>query len=338
MSNAIVIDRLRKTFGPKVAVDDVSFVVPTGSLVGFIGPNGAGKTTTIRMIMSILFPDSGGLEVLGKRSAVESKDRIGYLPEERGVYRKMRAGEFVIYAARLKGLSSADATRLSKEWIARVGLGEAYSKKCMELSKGMQQKIQFICAVIHQPDLIILDEPFSGLDPVNSRLLRDLIDEQHKAGRTIIFSTHQMYQAEQLCDRIVMIHQGVKRLDMTPAEIQRTFDPRTLIIEPFEVGQGEVGQAAMAEARGALSRVAGVASIEAVGRVLEVTITPERAPSTVLAACAEALPCRRAEVRRVSLEDIFVDIVQGTAATREQRQSFREALAAGATGADRSGD
>jgi ABC-2 type transport system ATP-binding protein len=235
-------------------------------------------------------------------------------------------------------LSSADATRLAKEWIARVGLGEAYSKKCMELSKGMQQKIQFICAVIHQPDLIILDEPFSGLDPVNSRLLRDLIDEQHKAGRTIIFSTHQMYQAEQLCDRIVMIHQGVKRLDMTPDEIQRTFDPRTLIIEPFDIGQAGLGQAAMGEARSVLSRVSGVAGVEAVGRVLEVTITPDRAPSTVLAACAEALPCRRAEVRRVSLEDIFVDIVQGSAATREQRQSFREALAAGATGADRSGD
>lgn len=334
MSNAIVLTNLRKTFGPKVAVDGLSLTIPTGSLVGFIGPNGAGKTTTIRMIMSILFPDSGELEVLGKRSAVESKDRIGYLPEERGVYRKMRAGEFVQYMGELKGLDRATAAKRSRDWIARIGLGEAFAKKCMELSKGMQQKVQFISAVIHEPELIILDEPFSGLDPVNSRLLRDLIDEQHKAGRTIIFSTHQMSQAEALCDRIVMVHQGVKRLDMTPREIQQKFDPRTLIIEPLDP---------TTDWRGALSQVPGVAAIDRIERVLEVSLSDGADASRTLAACAGMVPCRRAEIRRVSLEDIFIDIVEGSQATRDQRERLREAIrgsgAPALVGAgDRSGD
>ncbi len=316
MSVAIKLEAVRKTFGAKVAVEGLDLEIPQGSMTGFIGPNGAGKTTTIRMIMSILFPDSGTLSVLGRRSAVESKDRIGYLPEERGVYRKMKVGDFVQYMARLKGMSTQDSKAASNQWLDRVGLGDVRVKKCMELSKGMQQKVQFISAVIHHPELIILDEPFSGLDPLNARLLRDLIDEQHQAGRTIIFSTHQMSQAEAICDRVVMIHQGVKRLDMTPKEIASQFDPRTLIVEPVH----EDAEPALVESLPQVERV------EQVERVWEVSLKPGAEASEALAGVASRVPCRRVEVRRVSLEDIFIDIVEGRQATREQRQKLREAL------------
>src|SRR5262245_37757659 len=161
MPDAITIRGVRKTFGSKVAVDNLDLTIPQGSLYGFIGPNGAGKTTAIRMIMSILFPDRGELSVLGKASAVESKDRIGYLPEERGGYRKMRVGPFLAYMARLKGVDGGRVDLKVREWLDRVGLKDVYRKKCEELSKGMSQKVQFIAAVIHEPDLIILDEPFS---------------------------------------------------------------------------------------------------------------------------------------------------------------------------------
>ena len=239
MPDAIVIKGVTKTFGPKVAVQSLDLVVPTGSLCGFIGPNGAGKTTTIRMIMSIIFPDSGEISVLGRPSAIESKDRIGYLPEERGVYRKMRVLPFLTYMAQLKGLDRAPARKKAREWLGRVDLGDVGKKKCEELSKGMQQKVQFISAVIHEPDLLILDEVFSGLDPMNRRLMRDLMNEQSQAGRTIVFSTHAMYEAEQLCDRVFMIHRGVKVLDDTLDGIRARFDPKTIVVEPANGGAGD---------------------------------------------------------------------------------------------------
>ena len=192
MTNAIEIHGVTKTFGPKTAVKDLDLVIPEHALYAFIGPNGAGKTTTIRMIMSILFPDKGEISVLGKASAVESKDRIGYLPEERGLYKKMKVGSFLNYMGRLKGMDAGPLDKTVKDWLVRMGLAETYRKKCEELSKGMQQKVQFIAAVIHKPDLIILDEPFSGLDPVNRKLLRDLIDQERQRGCTLIFSTHAM--------------------------------------------------------------------------------------------------------------------------------------------------
>ena len=319
MEDAIVISGVTKTFGPKLAVDDLSLRVPRGSVTGVIGPNGAGKTTTIRMIMSIIFPDRGTLQVLGKASAVESKDRIGYLPEERGLYRKMKVGAMITYLARLKGIDSGAASRKAMEWLGRVELGDVARKRCEELSKGMQQKVQFIASVIHEPELLILDEVFSGLDPGNRRLMRELIDEQHKKGRTILFSTHAMYEAEQLCDRILMIHQGRKALDMPLAEVWRKFDPRAIVAEP----EGPVDATRY-------ERVPGVAYARASGKGVEFGLAPGAAPGPVMAALVGGGEFRSVSLKRPSLEDIFIDIVEADQETLSALRQDRElAVAAG---------
>ncbi|MFZ4575393.1 MAG: ABC transporter ATP-binding protein [Phycisphaerales bacterium] len=330
MADAITLKNLRKTFGTKVAVEGMNLSIPEGSLCGFIGPNGAGKTTTIRMIMSILFPDSGELSVLGKASAVESKDRIGYLPEERGLYKKMKVGPFLAYMAKLKGVDGAGLDAKVRTWLARVGLTEVYRKKCEELSKGMQQKVQFVSSVIHEPDLIILDEPFSGLDPVNSRMLRELIDEQHQAGRTIIFSTHQMPQAEALCDRVVMIHQGRKVLDDSPAGIRSKFDPRTVAVEPVSPIDPAL-----------LARIPGVRSVEPRGKVLDLHAAQGADLGSIMSAACAAAPLHRVEIVRPSLEDIFIDIVQQTMKPEEREKllaSLRSPMASLASSLEGGGD
>ncbi len=317
MTDAISLRGVRKTFGPKVAVRDLDLVVPRGSLYGFIGPNGAGKTTTIRMIMSILFPDRGTIEVLGHASAFDAKDRIGYLPEERGVYRKMKVGSFLRYMGHLKGVDRRHAVA---RWLERVGLAEVENKRCEELSKGMQQKIQFIAAVIHEPDLLILDEPFSGLDPVNMRLLRELIDAEHQRGATIIFSTHVMHQAEQLCDHIVMIHDGVKMLDDSLLEIRARHDPRLILFEPIDGSAGTGSR---------LARVDGVASVERAGERFQLTIENDIEPAVAMRDLIDAVPPARIELHRPSLEDVFVDIVteSGARTTDALRASLRDEAA-----------
>lgn len=322
VGDAVSIKGVTKTFGSKVAVSNLDLVVPQGSLYGFIGPNGAGKTTTIRMIMSIFFPDSGELEVLGKSSAVESKDRIGYLPEERGVYRKMKAGPFLMYVARLKGLDSKGLQTKVKGWLDRVGLADCFKKRCEELSKGMQQKVQFIASVIHEPDLIILDEPFSGLDPVNRRLLRSLIDEQHKAGRTLIFSTHAMFEAEQLCTHLFMINRGRKVLDAALGDIWRTYDPRIIHAEPLEGGL--VGGVSLDDAVGLKSgdprllgqfgfaaSMRGVAAVESSGSGVDLRLAPDADVGAIMSQLSQQVVLRRLELRRPNLEDIFIQLVGG---------------------------
>ncbi len=318
---AISIRALTKTFGPKLAVSNLDLVVPTGSLCGFIGPNGAGKTTTIRMIMSIIFPDSGELTVLGKSSAIESKDRIGYLPEERGVYRKMKVLPFLTYMAKLKGVDSGAARQKALNWLAKVGLGDVAKKKCEELSKGMQQKVQFISAVIHEPDLLILDEVFSGLDPVNRRLMRDLIHEQHAAGRTIVFSTHAMYEAEQLCDRVFMIHRGVKVLDDTLAGIRNRFDPKTIVVEPLS-DQTESGESAL----GLIRALPGISHAERDREGIVLNLTDGVPPSRIMAEIAALIPLRRIELKRVNLEDVFIDLVDGSDDDALSREDLRTTL------------
>jgi len=307
-TNAITIKGVTKTFGTKVAVSNLDLQIPTGKVTGFIGPNGAGKTTTIRMIMSIIFPDSGELSVLGKQSAVESKDRIGYLPEERGLYRKMKVGPFLTYIAKLKGVDGSAAEQKARAWLERVGLKETWKKKCEELSKGMQQKVQFISSVIHEPDLIILDEPFSGLDPVNRRLLRELIDEQHRAGRTIIFSTHAMFEAEALCDQIFMIHQGQKMLDGQLADIIAQFDPRALVVEASP-------EIETSSAIATLTRLSGFERVRPDRdrpTVLECTLAEGVTSQDAMRRVLDALPVRRLERKRAALEDIFIDVILST--------------------------
>jgi ABC-2 type transport system ATP-binding protein len=300
-ADAIVLEGITKTFGRKVAVNNLDLTIPRGGLYGFIGPNGAGKTTTIRMIMSVLFPDHGRISVLGHSSAMAAKDRIGYLPEERGIYKKMKVGAFLNYIARLKGFNAPDLRQRVRKWLERVGLGEVEGKRCEELSKGMQQKVQVLATIIHEPDLLILDEPFSGLDPVNMRLLRDLVLEQHRRGATIIFSTHVMIQAEQICEQVIMINEGVKVLDDTVTSIRTTYDPRSLLFEPRDADADLSPLQALPVVR-EISRSNGA---------FEISLHQGSDPSAAMQEIITTVPAARIERNRPSLEDIFVRIVTG---------------------------
>jgi ABC-2 type transport system ATP-binding protein len=295
---AISLRGVTKTFGSTVAVDALDLTVPKGALYGFIGPNGAGKTTTLRMIMSILFPDRGELEVLGRRAAIEAKDRIGYLPEERGVYRKMKVGAFLIYMARLKGVDAFSTPHVTA-WLERLGLPGVEDKRCEELSKGMLQKVQLIAAVLHEPDLLILDEPFSGLDPVNMRLLRDVIQAEHRRGATMLFSTHVMVQAEEICEHIVMLHRGRKVLDESLSSIRRRHDPRALIFEPFDRDADVT----------VLQRLDGVSNVSRDGVAYRIDMRDGSDPVGVMRSVAQTIPPARIELHRPSLEDIFIGLV-----------------------------
>ncbi|HSS21432.1 MAG TPA: ATP-binding cassette domain-containing protein [Pyrinomonadaceae bacterium] len=219
----VAIDRITKTFGDFKAVNDLSLAVYPGRVFGLLGPNGAGKTTTIRMIVNITAPDSGQINVFGRQITPELQDRIGYLPEERGLYKKMKVGDQIRYFAALKNLNGKEADLRIDRWLARLQLTEWKTKKASELSKGMQQKIQFINAVIHSPELLILDEPFSGLDPVSVDLLKEVILELKSAGKTIMFSTHQMEVAEKICDDICLINHSRKVLEGRIRDVKRSF-------------------------------------------------------------------------------------------------------------------
>src|SRR4249920_382640 len=207
---------LRKYFATQKAVDDISFTIDKGSIFGLLGPNGAGKTTLIRMITGIFFPDEGEIIFDGKKfDPINDAMNIGYMPEERGLYKKMKIGEQALYLAQLKGMSKADAMTRIKEWFIKFEMETWWNKKVEDLSKGMSQKLQFVTTVLHNPELIILDEPFSGLDPVNANLIKDEIFRLAKQGSTIIFSTHRMEQVEEICDHIVLVNKGQKILDGT---------------------------------------------------------------------------------------------------------------------------
>lgn len=215
---------LKKYFTTQKAVDDISFKVEKGAIFGLLGPNGAGKTTLIRMITGIFYPDEGSILFNGKNfNADNDSTRIGYMPEERGLYKKMKIGEQAIYLARLKGLSSSDALSQVKEWFTRFEMQSWWNKKIEDLSKGMAQKLQFVTTVVHRPELIILDEPFSGLDPVNANLIKDEIFRLASNGASVIFSTHRMEQVEEICDQIILINKGHKILDGTVSKIKREF-------------------------------------------------------------------------------------------------------------------
>jgi ABC-2 type transport system ATP-binding protein len=308
MDPAILLAGVTKTFGTTKAVCNLDLCVPRGALYGFIGPNGAGKTTSIRMMMAILFPDVGELTVLGHSSARDAKNRIGYLPEERGVYRRMRVGAFLTYMARLKDVPEAEVGSRVKGSLDRVGLLGTERKRCDELSKGMQQKVQLAAAIVHAPALLILDEPFSGLDPVSRRQLRDLILEEHRRGATVLFSTHVMPQAEEICQHVVMIHEGRKVLDEPLATIRRRYDPRTIRFDPLHP---EIDPTL------ALARVAGVERVDRVDGGFDVRLALGTEPGSAIQRITAAVAPARIEIARPRLEDVFIQIVsEGGAADR----------------------
>lgn len=230
------LQNLKKYYATQKAVDDISFSIPQGSIFGLLGPNGAGKTTLLRMITGIFYPDSGSILFEGKRfEPVKDIPLIGYMPEERGLYKKMKIGEQALYLAMLKGMNRHDAMKKIKEWFVKFEMQSWWNKKVDDLSKGMSQKLQFVITVLHEPRLLILDEPFSGLDPVNSNLIKDEIFKLSQRGTTIIFSTHRMEQVEEICDKIVLINKGKKILDGSVKQIK--FDCKENI---FKVGFNEI--------------------------------------------------------------------------------------------------
>lgn len=294
---AVRLNGIGKSFGSHRAVADLSLEVPRGSIYGFIGPNGSGKTTTIRMILHIFHPDEGKVEVLGEQSTRAANDRIGYLPEERGLYRKQTVRRVLHYFAALKGMKRSAAKTAIAEWLERMGLQDWADKKVEALSKGMAQKIQFIASVLAKPELLILDEPFSGLDPVNLEVIREAIIELKKQGTTIIFSTHDMNVAEKMCDRIFMIYKGRKVLDGELSQIQAAYGANI-----YHIGaDGDLGF---------VDSLADVEHVRDLGRYLEVRFTGDS--QTLLKELMERSTVRHFEIAKPSLHDIFVRIAAPT--------------------------
>ena len=316
MDTALELKGLTKVFGNVRAVDGIDLVVPPGAMYGIIGPSGAGKTTAIRMIMSILFPDSGTLSVLGHASASDAKDRIGYLPEERGVYRKMRVMAFLKFLAQLKGVPADAASARAAKLLARLGLADVGQKKCEDLSKGMLQRVQFVGSIINQPDLIILDEPFGGLDPVSVRLMKEVILEENHRGATILFSTHVMEHAEEMCKHIVMIHQGRKVLDEPMDGLRRQFDTRSVYLEPLD----------LAASLGVLQSLSVVESVKASNGGCTIRLRAESDPASAMRQIVNAVPPARIEFERIRLEDIFIRIVTGGGDADERESALRANL------------
>jgi ABC-2 type transport system ATP-binding protein len=299
-SPALHLDNVVKRFGAFAAVDGLSFSVAKGEIYGFLGPNGAGKTTTLRMILEITAPTSGRIEVLGSASAIKVRHRIGYLPEERGLYRKMRAADTIAYFAALRGMPGKEARARARDLLNRFGLGDFARSKNEALSKGMAQKVQLLSTIAHDPDILILDEPFSGLDPINQATLESLLRELKSAGKTIIFSTHTMQHAERLCDRFLIIAKGKKQFEGTLDEARRLFPPTLLIrtaddIAPLRAAPGVID---IAERGG-----------EGQARDYVVGLRTGADPNAVLSAAFEAgIRMTRFEHAGASLHDIFVQL------------------------------
>ena len=301
--SAIALDEVTKRFGTHLAVDRLSLEVPAGSVYGFIGPNGSGKTTTLRMILHILLPDSGRIQVFGDGRSGMVRDQIGYLPEERGLYKKMRVRRLLRYYGRLKGKPLSLIDKNINRWIDQMGLGAWLDKPVEALSKGMAQKVQFLAAVVAEPRLLILDEPFSGLDPVNADVLRDAVLEVRRAGTTIVFSTHDMGVAERMCDRIFMIFRGRKVLDGTLDEIQDAYGADTVRLRVD--GGADL-----------LRTLPEVASVNDHGQFQDVRVAGD--PQALLAALVGRTRVQQFEITRPSLHDIFVRIARPTPAELAQ--------------------
>ena len=291
--NIIELDGVSKTFGSVKAVNDLQLSVPKGSIYGFIGPNGSGKTTTIRMIMKIMYPDRGSIRINGREHDSRRLQNVGYLPEDRGLYKKMKLGELLQFHGELN--EGVDLKNRIDYWLDRLDLKAYKEKKVETLSKGMRQKLQFIATILHQPEIVILDEPFGGLDPVNADLMKDVILELQQKGATIIFSTHDMSVAERMCDYIFMIYKGKKVLDGTLNEIQDQYGNDTIRI------QSDLEAAA-------LEGIKGIESVNNFGKIQEVRVSSGADPQTILADLLKQTRIMRFEITKPSLNDIFIRI------------------------------
>jgi len=285
---------VNKAFGANYAVRELDFELPRGTVCGLLGPNGAGKTTAIRMILDILGPDSGRISVFGENVTPEVRDRIGYLPEERGMYQKMRVAEHLAFFGEIKGMRHGDAMREAGKWLERLGLAERADDRVESLSKGMQQKVQFIATVLHGPELLILDEPFSGLDPINADLMREIVVERKSEGATVLFSTHMIDDAERICDRVCMISGARKVLDGTLAEVKGLSGRQDVVIE--------------CEGSRTFLRHEIVESATDHGRRIEVRLRDGADPQDLLRAAVESgTRIDRFEIADPSLREIFLE-------------------------------
>ncbi len=291
----VSVDHVAKSFGKTMAVDDVSFEVKPGEIFGLLGPNGAGKTTTIRMILDIFKPDHGTISVLGGKMTDAKKEQIGYLPEERGLYKDVKVEDVVLYLAELKGMSRKTARARAAQYFEQLDLGAHKSKKVADLSKGLQQKVQVITTLIHQPDLIIIDEPFSGLDPVNTRLIQDMLTSERERGAAIIMSTHQMNLVEELCDRIVLINKGDSVLYGRIHDIRRRYADNTVRVT----------------IRGELPIMPGVEEISSKGHCHTLRLPVDMAPQSVLRLLSDSpdIVIESFELAIPTMDEIFVKVV-----------------------------
>jgi ABC-2 type transport system ATP-binding protein len=292
--DAIVLENVTKSYDAVTAVNAVSLKVRSGAILGLLGPNGAGKTTTIRMIMNILVPDEGSIRVQGELVNDSTRDKIGYLPEERGLYPRMKVLEIIVFLAALHGLTEAESRRRGKEWLERLGLTEWADKKLVDLSKGMQQKVQFITSVIHRPPVVILDEPFSGLDPVNAATIQEIMLDMRSQGSTIVLSTHRMEQVERLCDSICLIDKGRNVLDGELRAIKQSYGKNTLHVE-FTGSDSFLSHA-------------GIGQITRLITGVEAKLKPGADPQEILkAAVLAGAQITRFELLEPSLNEIFID-------------------------------
>lgn len=295
---ALQIEHISKSFNQFKAVDDVSFSLDEGKMFALLGPNGAGKTTTMRMIMNIIVPDAGAIRIFGEPFRESHKNLLGYLPEERGLYPKMKVLEHLQFLGEMKGLRAAEAKQLAREWLERFDLAERAQKKVMELSKGLQQKVQFIGTMLHSPRLLIVDEPFSGLDPVNTKFMKDVLLEMKKEGKTIILSTHMMEQAEKLCDEICLINKGRAVLQGRLDRIIQQYSHNSVTVEYR-------GDAA------AVQDLPVVESLNDYGNYMEIRLRDGARPGELFKLLAESeLEIQRFEAAKTSLNEIFIQAVK----------------------------
>ena len=300
MNDAVILNNIHKRFGDKTAVAGLSLVVPAGCIYGFLGPNGAGKTTTLRIIIGIFYADSGDVTVLGHSDPTAVKERIGYLPEERGLYDKMNVADLLTYFAELKGTERRDARQRAYSLLSEFGLRDWSDKRCQALSKGMAQKVQILRTLIHEPELVILDEPFSGLDPVNRDLMRDTIVDLKNRGCSVVFSTHIMEQAEQICDSVLLINDGVKVLDGTVSDV-RTAAGRAVRLD-YDGDGSKLGD------------LPGVAGVNDAGKQAEIFLDEGADSQRLLSALVErGIQVRRFDLTELSLHEVFIRTVNGDA-------------------------